>query len=48
MGLPSQHFSISSNAVHKSGGTVAETGSPIIFNLPTGVRVQGVAVVDLY
>jgi hypothetical protein len=32
----------------QSDGTVAETGTPIVFNLPTGVRPQGVAVVDLY
>jgi hypothetical protein len=32
----------------KSDGTVAETGTPIVFNQPSGVRPQGVAVVDLY
>jgi hypothetical protein len=32
----------------KGDGTLAETGSPIIFSLPAGVRVQGLAVVDLY
>ncbi len=32
----------------KGDGTVTETGSPIVFNLPAGVRVQGLAVVDLY
>ncbi len=32
----------------KSDGTIAETGSPIIFSLPAGVRAQGLAVVDLY
>jgi hypothetical protein len=32
----------------KSDGTVAETGTPIVFNLPSGARPQGVAVVDLY
>jgi hypothetical protein len=32
----------------KDDGTLAETGSPIVFSLPAGVRVQGLAVVDLY
>ncbi len=32
----------------KADGTVDESGSPIIFHLPTGVRPQGVAVVDQY
>ncbi len=30
----------------KQDGTVEETGAPIVFNLPTGVRPQGIAVVD--
>jgi hypothetical protein len=32
----------------KGDGTVEETGTPIVFSLPTGVRPQGVAVVDQY
>lgn len=30
----------------KNDGTIEETGTPIVFSLPTGVRPQGVAVVD--
>jgi len=30
----------------KVDGTIEETGTPIVFSLPTGVRPQGVAVVD--
>ena len=29
-------------------GTVAEIASPVVFSLPTGIRPQGVAVVDMY
>jgi hypothetical protein len=46
--LPAGEGNVLHTLTIQSDGTVAETDTPIVFNLPSGVRPQGVAVVDLY
>jgi len=46
--LPAGEGNVLHTLTVKGDGTIEETGTPIVFSLPTGVRPQGVAVVDQY